>query len=128
MDDAELDGRSDRTFPPTCRLTEPRQFRSVFAESRRFGGAGLVLLFRPNGLSRARLGLAISKKCARRAVDRARLKRIVRESFRLNRSRLAGQDIVAMCARGAPSMSSQRLFATLERAWVAIENQSCVDS
>jgi ribonuclease P protein component len=86
------------------------------------------LLFRSNGLPLPRLGLAISKKCAPRAVDRARLKRIVRESFRQHRAGLSGWDVVVMCARGAPTLSNQRLFAILEQSWAAIENQSCVES
>lgn len=87
-----------------------------------------MVLFRANDQRHARLGLAISKKCAKRAVDRARLKRIARESFRSHRSALPGFDIIVLCARGAPSMPNQRLFATLERAWVAIEKQSCAES
>ena len=47
------------------------------------------------------MGLAIAKKCARRAVDRNRLKRLVRESFRLERLGLPGLDLVVMCRRDA---------------------------
>ncbi|WP_086010398.1 ribonuclease P protein component [Thiocapsa marina] len=111
-----------------CRLTLSRQFRDVFAEPRRCRGAGFLVLYRENRLGHPRLGLAIAKKCARRAVDRARLKRIVRESFRLNRSRLKGWDIVVLCVSGAPTMSSPRLSATLARAWDTIEKQPCVES
>ncbi|WP_093034281.1 ribonuclease P protein component [Thiocapsa roseopersicina] len=127
-DRAEPPAEPDQTFPRTCRLTLSRQFRDVFAEPRRHGGAGLLVLYRENRSGHPRLGLAIAKKCARRAVDRTRLKRIVRESFRLNRSRLGGWDIVVLCASGAPAMPNQRLFATLARAWDTIEKQPCVES
>lgn len=86
------------------------------------------MLFRENQLAHPRLGLAISKKSARRAVDRARLKRIVRESFRVNRNRLGGWDIVVLCAPGATNLPNERLFATLASAWVTIGNQPCVAS
>nr|WP_093189014.1 ribonuclease P protein component [Thiocapsa sp. KS1] len=118
----------DQTFPRTCRLTLSRQFRDVFAAPRRRSGAGFLVLYRKNNLGHPRLGLAIAKKCARRAVDRTRLKRIVRESFRLNRTRLRGWDIVVLCAPGAPTMPNHRLFATLAHAWETIEKQPCVES
>ena len=86
------------------------------------------MLYRPNGLNGARLGLAIAKKCARRAVDRNRLKRLVRESFRAHVQSLPGVDIVVLCARGAPALSNQRLFELLERAWAIIGHPPCVAS
>lgn len=116
-----------QSFPRTHRLMGAREFSRVFAAPRRVGGSAFLLLFRPNGLARPRLGLAISKKCARRAVDRTRLKRIVRESFRLHQCALSGWDIVVLGARDAPALPNQRLFAALERSWAAIEKQSCAD-
>lgn len=86
------------------------------------------MLYRANGLTEARLGLAISKKCARRAVDRNRLKRIARESFRENRPTMPGVDVVILCSHGAPQIANQRLFVALDQAWTVIRNLSCVES
>nr|WP_236786756.1 ribonuclease P protein component [Allochromatium tepidum] len=109
-------------------MTQSSQFERVFADANRAGRQGFVVLYRPNDLDRARLGLAIAKKCARRAVDRNRLKRIARESFRRSGRRLPGVDIVVLCAQGAPHESNRRLFDVLERAWAHIEKSSCVES
>ncbi|SDX46735.1 ribonuclease P protein component [Allochromatium warmingii] len=87
-----------------------------------------MVLYRPNDLDRPRLGLAIAKKCARRAVERNRLKRLARESFRRAYYRLPAVDIVVLCAQGAPQESNQRLFDVLERAWAHIGTSSCVES
>jgi len=49
---------------------------------------------RPEGAGDARLGLVVGKKLLKRAVDRNRVKRIVREQFRLRRSKLPVCDLV----------------------------------
>jgi ribonuclease P protein component len=48
----------------------------------------------PNGLSEPRLGMIAAKKVARRAVDRNRAKRLVRELFRLRQAHVLPFDIV----------------------------------
>lgn len=110
-------------FPRSIRLTESSDYKRVFAHAERIGGHGYVLLACANGLGRARLGLAIAKRCARRAVDRSRLKRVVRESFRLNASRLPAVDIVVLCGRGAVDIPNERLRITLDKAWKALKSQ-----
>lgn len=47
-----------------------------------------------NGESGARLGLIVGKRQLKRAVDRNRVKRVLRETFRVNRSTLPAVDIV----------------------------------
>ncbi|NKN34109.1 ribonuclease P protein component [Marichromatium bheemlicum] len=122
-------GRAERAFPRERRLTCATQYRHVFSDPTRAGKQGFVVLFRANGNGYARLGLAISKKCARRAVDRNRLKRLVRESFRNHHHTLPGVDVVVMCARGAPTLPNRRLFDHLERAWATIrKKQPCAES
>lgn len=74
-----------------------------------------------------RLGLAISKKCAKRAVDRNRIKRIVRESFRLHRREgMPALDLVVLCRRDAIDAPNERLFASLSSHWKNLRDQTCV--
>ena len=58
-----------------------------------------MLLYTSNRKSHPRLGLAISKKIIRKAVDRNRVKRMIRESFRLNQQQLGCFDIVVLAKR-----------------------------
>jgi ribonuclease P protein component len=61
-----------------------------------------TVFVRANGLPAARMGVIVGKKVAGRAVDRNRIKRLVREMFRQNRGRFAGNDLVFL-ARRCPS-------------------------
>ena len=55
------------------------------------------------------MGLAISKKCAPKAVQRNRIKRIIRESFRHNQNSLRGLDLVIV-GHNRPNQSEQSLL------------------
>jgi len=68
-------------------------------------------------LTSSRLGLAISKKNAKRAVDRNRIKRIIRESFRLNRDKLPGLDLVVMAKPIAKNAENSQIFDSLAQHW-----------
>lgn len=69
---------------------------------------------------KARLGMAIAKKRAKRAVDRNRLKRLVRESFRGHRQQLGNIDVVVMNRDSAAAASPAELHKSLERLWQQI--------
>ncbi len=76
-----------------------------------------MVLARPNQQDQqiARLGLAIAKKQLRRSVDRNRIKRIVREHFRLKVSNECGLDFVVMARSSAKDYSNEKLSYFLER-------------
>jgi len=62
---------------------------------------------RPNALATARLGIIVSRKTARRAVDRNRIKRLVREAFRRDPERFGSSDLVVL-ARRCPARNGWR--------------------
>ncbi|MFU8877995.1 MAG: ribonuclease P protein component [Wenzhouxiangellaceae bacterium] len=69
----------------------------------------------------ARLGLAIAKKVARRAVDRNRLRRLARESFRRRRARLQPGDYVVMANPAAVEADNPTLIRALDQLWQRFE-------
>ncbi|CAL1241932.1 Ribonuclease P protein component [Candidatus Methylocalor cossyra] len=61
--------------------------------------------------------MAISKKHIRKASDRNQLKRIARESFRLQQHTLGGLDIVIMARSAALQADHETLRRSLQKHW-----------
>jgi ribonuclease P protein component len=106
-----------RTFSRKLRLLTAEQYSHVFADARRFGNQSFTLLVRLNDQDCPRLGLAIAKKSAKRAVDRNRIKRLLRESFRNRQHQLPPIDIIAMCRPSATKLTNKQILQQLENQW-----------
>lgn len=113
--------QSQASFGPEARLHAPPEFRQVFAQGRKHVCNGLVVIAAANDQEHARLGLALAKRRIRRAVDRNRVKRLVRESFRQARIHLPSTDIVVLARSRTASMSNASLTAQLATIWQRIE-------
>jgi len=88
-------------FGPDARMSARRDFRRAYTQGRKVVGRGLILWTVPpaQGAGRARLGLSVPSKVGG-AVQRNRFKRLIRESFRLNRPRLQGGDFLVYLRPG----------------------------
>jgi ribonuclease P protein component len=104
-------------FARRQRLLKPAEFKHVFARPERQSNHTMTLLARENKLNHARLGLAISKKQLSRAVDRNRIKRLLRESFRQHQDLLVGLDCVVLVRKPVSTLSNDAIFETLENHW-----------
>ena len=104
-------------FGRDLRLLKPAEYKRVFDGATRVTTRYLTLLARPNDLGHPRLGLAISRKSVKNAVDRNRIKRRVRESFRHNQGLLGGIDIVVMARGGIAAWDWEELRSTLDSKW-----------
>lgn len=87
---------SPNSFPRTARLLTAADYSGVFGKNKRLSDRYWTILISRSQHGEPRVGLAVAKKRAKRAVDRNRLKRIVRETFRHSKAQLAGTDIVVM--------------------------------
>ena len=81
-------------FPRQARLVKTDEFSSVFNFRRRISGRYLAVYYRFNELGRPRLGLIVGKKTASAAVSRNYMRRVLREFFRKQQSKLNNVDIV----------------------------------
>jgi ribonuclease P protein component len=94
------------SFPPALHLKRPSEFRTVLDRGVKRHTGGFILFRADNRSEQPRLGISISRKVGG-AVVRNRVKRLVREAFRLNWRAwgLAGTDLVVIAKRGAASLS-----------------------
>ncbi len=82
------------------RLRKQKEFERIFSHGRSIGGSTVALYFLQNSLNYPRAGFIASKKVSKRAVDRNRAKRLMREVFRLNKHKLKNFDIVFIARKG----------------------------
>jgi ribonuclease P protein component len=97
-------------FPRKLRLTEPVQFKAVFNRAEfKVSNRCFLILARRNELQNGRLGLVISKKNLPTAVQRNRIKRLLRNEFRLNQNLLDGLDIVILARSNMSSINNKTI-------------------
>lgn len=65
----------------------------------------------------ARLGVAVSRRVSTKAVERNRIKRQIRESFRLHQATLHGWEIMVVAQTGAGIASNSELTRSLQAHW-----------
>lgn len=104
-------------LPREARIRRAGDFAAMRNASGRLGGRCFSVRYRDNGLDHARLGLAISKRVSKRAVERNRIKRLVRESFRRIRTQLPAVDLLVMGRDQAASLSGPELLAEIDLLW-----------
>lgn len=114
------------TLPRHSRLTAPHQFRNVFQQPVVSADNWFRVLARRNDSTRSRLGLAVSRQYDRRAVERNRIKRLIRESFR--QRYVDGRDphpvdYVVLPQRAAVSVPNAQLRERLDRHWRRIDER-----
>ena len=114
-------------FGANLRLRSKLQFDAVYADGRRIDDRFFALRVKPNGLSHPRVGLAVAVKTAGNAVARNRIRRLVRESFRLNQHELPGVDVVVAAKFPAREALAPSLRDSLATLWKRVAS-TCASS
>lgn len=114
-------GGANCSFPRSRRLRKARDYRRAGRSGRRIHDAWWTLLLAPSqDEGQTRLGLAVSRKVGN-AVRRNRIKRLLRETFRLRQDLFPlGRDLVFMVRPGFSARSraevERRVEQCLERS------------
>lgn len=111
------------THPPGARLRTKRDFDAAYGRGRRTGNAHFGATARGNELGRPRLGLAVAVRVAGGSVERNRIRRIIRESFRLHQHELPALDIVVSARNPARDAPGPVLHASLGSLWKRVIEQ-----
>ena len=116
--------RGRLTLPTQRRLRRKSDFEAAYARGRRFGNGFFAVTAKPNDIGGPRLGLAVSVKNAGSSVERNRLRRTIRESFRLHQHDLPAVDIVVSARGRARDATGAELRANLLPLWKK-ETEQC---
>jgi ribonuclease P protein component len=105
-------------FPRSVRLLSPGDFSQVF-DSTEFKASNryLLILATPSKSGVSRLGFVIAKKHVKHAVQRNRVKRIIRESFRLNQHQIDNNDFVILARPGISDLENSEIREMIDSLW-----------
>ena len=106
------------SFSPSVRIRCAADYKCVFDGALfKVHQPHFLFLAKVSEQPHSRLGIVVAKKKVRRAHERNRIKRLTRESFRLNQHNMDDIDIVVMPKQGIESVSNAELFQQLQFAW-----------
>ncbi|MDP7536257.1 MAG: ribonuclease P protein component [Methylococcales bacterium] len=111
-------------FPARLRLNKPIQFKSVFDLPTRSTDKYFTVLARKNELDFPRLGLVIAKKNIKKATNRNKIKRMIRESFRTEQHLLGAIDFVVLTRYQTGDVTVERLKVSLKKHWQKLQKNA----
>jgi ribonuclease P protein component len=120
--------RERLTFPAARRLRRKWEFDQLYARGKRLGNIHFGMTVQANTLGLARLGLAVASKPFGGSVPRNRIRRLIRESFRLRQHELPCVDMVISARTPAREASPAVLRASLDGLWDKVKVQCAPSS
>lgn len=113
---------------PCHRLRQKADFDRVYRTGARAGDGLFAVNALRNDLGHARLGMSVSVKTCGKAVNRNRVRRLVREFFRLHRPELPAVDFVITSRPGAREATAADLRVSLERLMKVAARRAATDT
>ena len=114
------------TLPARLRLRRKSDFDAAYARGRRMGDGFFSVIATWNQSGAPRLGLAVAVRAAGGAVARNRIRRIIRESFRVHQRELPAVDLVVSARPTVRAATGAALRASLAALWKKVGEQCAV--
>ena len=107
-------------FPASRRVARSADFERLLRDGERRSQSGYVAYFERRDQGPARLGLLVTRRHSRSAVERNRMKRSVREAFRVEQASLGAIDVLVRPPYGVSGgaemiLAVRKLLARLSR-------------
>lgn len=112
---------ASQSFPKASRLLNAADYSAVFDQTHfKVSCRYFLILARFNHDANTRLGLIVAKKHIPTAVQRNRLKRLIRTSFRSLEPFPRHLDLVVLVRKGADKIHNRQAFAQLNTLWADV--------
>lgn len=110
----------DFSLTKADRILKRREFFALSETGQRIQNELFIAVYAPNQLGRSRIGITVTKKVGP-AVTRNRIKRLVREYFRLNRHHIVGNwDINIIAKKQVADITTQQTNQSLQNIFTRI--------
>jgi ribonuclease P protein component len=114
-------------FPKESRLLTAADYKAVFDNSQyKVSCRHFLMLATLSQHQTKRLGMVLAKKNIGKAVQRNRIKRQIRETFRHTHAQFPSLDVVVLARRDAAKLSKSQLTKFLNGLWLDLENKLIV--
>ncbi|WWO97162.1 MAG: ribonuclease P protein component [Candidatus Dasytiphilus stammeri] len=104
-------------FPKILRLNNSKKFREIFQINQSLSMREITLFYQKNFLEYPRIGICISKKVIKKAHERNRVKRIIRESFRLHQHYIKNIDFIIIIKQNFINKNNHYIIKILKILW-----------
>lgn len=116
---------SSHSFPKSLRLLNAHDYSRVFSDvDLRVSSNHFLILSKPLDHHLPRLGIIVAKKHVKLAVNRNKVKRQLRETFRKNQHSLPCIDLVVLAKRGAGDLDSRTIQKELDFLWRKLKQKA----
>lgn len=102
------------------RLRRPAEYEAVRRHGARRFRDRFFAATAARTAGQARLGIVVSRRVSNKAVTRNRIKRQIRESFRMHQSMLHGFDVVVVAQSAAAQAPNRVLAESLQNLWARL--------
>ena len=102
-------------FLRAIRIFDAKSYRGVMQQKTRIYLRHFIVYYCLNDNENPRMGVIVSKRVSKRAVTRNRIKRQVREWFRLNQHRVSGLSVVIIAKESAERAPNVELQICLDQ-------------